>query len=411
MKYNWNRSASLLAASLVLLLSAGCSDEENNAPRIDIPDTYNFTRNGESTVSFSGQTARILMAEEIISGLLDTDRTEAALDAMYAHEPNENNFSDPTLNSSDKNIRSKTAASVDLFAGNATLSAEIRADFEEWIAGQVSEVYPKWEDDASEGVAGQLQEAGGGAIRYINANGLEYNQAFGKSLIGALMVDQALNNYLSTAVLDEGSNIDNNDAKAPDGDNSYTTMEHKWDEAYGYVYGTSENTTNPNATIGQDDSFLNKYIGRVEGDEDFSGIADEIFEAFLAGRAAIVAGDYNRRDQEADIIKQKISEIIAIRSVYYLLTAKAGLEAPSPDMAAVFHDLSEAYGFIYSLQFTKNPTTDAPYFSHEEVEDFLRKLYPEDNGQNGFWDVSTEDLDELAEDIAGAFEFTSEETL
>ena len=39
-----------------------------------------------------------------------------------------------------------------------------------------------------------------------NAGGLEYNQLVNKGLIGALMVDQMLNNYLSAAVLDEADN-------------------------------------------------------------------------------------------------------------------------------------------------------------------------------------------------------------
>ena len=37
------------------------------------------------------------------------------------------------------------------------------------------------------------------------------------------------------------------------------------------------------------DSFLSKYLDKVEGDSDFAGIADDIYDAFKLGRAAIVA--------------------------------------------------------------------------------------------------------------------------
>ena len=123
-------------------------------------------------------------------------------------------------------------------------------------------------------------------------------------------------------MLDAGDNIANNDNGVLDSDKNYTTMEHKWDEAYGYLYGTSANTADPNVTIGDDDSFLNKYVGRVENDPDFTGIAAEIYDAFRTGRAAIVAGQYDTRDEMAELIRERISTVIAVRAVYYLQQKK-----------------------------------------------------------------------------------------
>jgi len=45
-------------------------------------------------------------------------------------------------------------------------------------------------------------------------------------------------------------------------------------------------------------------------------------DAFKRGRAAIVAGDYDERDVQADIIKEKISWVIGIRAIYYLQQGK-----------------------------------------------------------------------------------------
>jgi hypothetical protein len=369
---------------------------------VEAPATYSFERNNESTVSFSGQTTRILMSEEIIDALKDPAFSEAQIDAMYAHTQGNNSFSDASLNASNKSVRGKTAASFDFFSSNATVSQQIKADFDGWIAEQVSDVYPVWNNTASAGVAGNLQEAGGGSTRYVNAKGLELNQAFNKSLIGALMVDQMLNNYISADVLD-GFAVDNDNEVLVSGKN-YTDMEHDWDEAYGYVYGTAQNLAEPNLTVGADDSFLNKYLGRVENDPDFAGIADEIYNAFKLGRAAIVAKDYELRNEQAAIIRQKVSEIIAIRSVYYLQQAKLLLETSgSVDYAAMFHDLSEAYGFLYSLQFTREPNTNAPFFTRTEAMGYINDIY---GTTNGFWDVTAQSLQTVSESIAAKFNFT-----
>ncbi len=385
-----------------------CSEDGNDSkPSIQEPTAYVFERDGSSTVSFSGQTTRIAMAEEIISEFMNPAITESSLQAMFNHQEGIENFNDATLNASNKNVRSKTAASQDFFSSNTVDATAIKTEFEGWITDQVSWIFPSWNNDAAYGIPGAIQEAGGGPIRYVNSQGLELNQAFNKSLIGALMVDQVLNNYLSPSVLDAGENRANNDAGITEDGKSYTTMEHKWDEAYGYVYGTSANTADPNLTIGLDDNFLNKYIGRVEGDPDFEGIADKIFNAFKLGRAAIVAGSYDTRDEQAAIIREAISEIIGIRAVYYLQQGKAGLEVANPDMASVFHDLSEGYGFIYSLQFTRVPNANGPYFSRVEVLGLLDELMGD--GDYGFWDVTPATLQAISAEIASQFGFTVEE--
>ncbi|MGC1515094.1 MAG: DUF4856 domain-containing protein, partial [Maribacter sp.] len=278
-----------------------CEPCENT---IDNPATYVFNRNGENTVSFDGQITRLQMGDEIIDALLNPTSTSEQLLAMYSHLEGDINFEDDDLNASDKNMRSKTAASLDFFASNATDQALIRADFDRWLVAQVDEVFPNWQVTASAGVAGQLSD--GSATRYVSGQGLEYDQLWTKGLIGALMTDQVINNYLSVGVLDEASNrMDNDTGTVVEGE-AYTNMEHKWDEAYGYVYGLNAAIENPNADLGAD-SFLNKYIGRVEGDDDFAGIADEIFQAFKLGRAAIVAKEYELRDAQAEIIRKKIS--------------------------------------------------------------------------------------------------------
>lgn len=401
-----NRTNSILSFLIgISLLFTSCGSGDDPGIVINEPTTYTFTRNGESTVSFEGQTTRTLMAEEITSALGKPTLTKATIDAMFAHEEGNADFSDAYLNASDKSVRSKTAASTDFFSTNSTLSAAIKADFDTWISNQVNEVFPNWENDASAGIAGQIQQAGGGSVRYVNGKGVELNQLFSKGLIGALFVDQVVNNYVSTAVLDAGSNIEDNDAGILVDGKAYTNMEHKWDEAFGYAFAKATNEADPIVTLGENDSFLYKYIARVEEDDDFAGIADDIFQAFKLGRAAIVAGDYEVRDAQAAIIREKISTVIAVRAVYYLQQGKAGLEVETVDYASVFHNLSEGLGFIYSLQFTRQLNSDLPFFTNEEVNAMMDDLMV----GNGFWDVTTITLDNISADIAAKFSFSLEE--
>ena len=387
----------LLLLTISSLLFVSCDPNEDNDP-IDTPEptlapaTYNFARDGATTVSYSGQSTRIAMGQEFVSALKDETKTEAELDAMFDHQAGSADFSDADLNASSKNIRSKTAASTDLFSSNTTDATAIKNQFDSWIAEQVSDVFPFWSSDASVGVAGKIQEAGGGSTRYVNTKGIEINQAINKGLIGGLMADQMLNNYLGSAVLDAGTNTADNDAGTLADGKNYTTMEHKWDEGFGYLYGADDQE---NPTLGAD-SFLNKYLARVDGDTDFQGIATTIYDAFKLGRAAIVNKDYLTRDAQVDIIRENVSKVIAIRAVYYLQQGKANL---GTDWASSFHDLSEGFGFVYSLQFTRNPGTSSAYFSTSEVNAFITTL----TSGNGFWDLTADQLDTMSETIAARF--------
>jgi hypothetical protein len=343
------------------------------------------------------------MAEEIISAFKSNEtQTTSSLLAMFNHQEGAEDFSTPELNASGKSVRSKTAASFDYFSDNSTEKAEIQAMFDNYINIQTTEVFDNWDNIAAPGVAGQI--ADGSSTRYVAANGLEYNQAFAKGLIGAFVSDQILNNYLSPSVLDAEDNVSNNDNDVTDGDNNYTTMEHKWDEAYGYLFGgvPEENQSNPLPTIGDNDSFLNKYVGKTNSDPDFEGIAQDIFDAFKLGRAAIVEKDYDLRNAQAVILQQKISEVIAIRAVYYLQTGKSSIE--SGDFGAAFHDLSEGYGFLTSLRFTRDTENGTSIFTKSDVDGFVSDIMTD--GPNGLWDVTAQTLDTISEEIASRFSFT-----
>ena len=393
---------SFLFAALCSILVLSCGDDDMNI--INAPSSYTFERDGFSTVAFAGQTTRIQMATELTNAMIDFNSSEAELLEMYRNQTTDGGdaspFNNADLNASTKSIKSKVAASADYFSANTVEGQEIKTNFEQWIGAQVNDVFPNQNELAGAGIPGQI--ADGTSVRYVDGKGLEYNQAASKALIGALMLDQIVNNYLSPAVLDAGEQRVKNDNGTTEGGQNYTTMEHKWDEAYGYLFGSASNAANPIATLGSDDNFLNKYLGRVNEDNDFTGIAEDIYDAFKLGRAAIVARDYDLRDEQAEIIREKLSQVIAIRAVFYLQQGKNALPPSGSDFGSAFHDLSEGFGFIYSLRFTRMPRSSAPYFSKSEADEFLADLMT----GNGFWEVTPEMLDSISEAIAAKFDFT-----
>jgi hypothetical protein len=178
----------------------------------------------------------------------------------------------------------------------------------------------------------------------------------------------------------------------------YTTMEHAWDEAYGYIYGNDNLAASPAIY-----KYWSTYINQVNADPDFNTVKDAIYKAFIQGRLAITKADYTTRDAQSAIIKTELAKVPAVRAVFYLNEGKTKLGKDNGK--AAFHALSEAYGFIWCLRFTQNPTTKAPYFSKVEVDEMLNDLL---KGENGLYDVNylNSALDAIVTKIASRFGFT-----
>jgi hypothetical protein len=228
----------------------------------DYIDNYSslFTGEGESTVSFAGQTTRLKQTKEIGSNLKKTTSV-AAIQLMFEGEEVNGSsqsagFSDASLNGTTKIVRSKTSASIGLFnkTNSAGQGATNVAEFDAYITGHQA-VIDNWATPAASGQAGTFLDSDG-STRYVNAKGFELDQLFTKSMAGALAYDQAVNHYFNR--LDDENNGSNdyrtaNDEGIVKEGSSYTTMEHHWDEAFGYIYG---NITGEN--------LIYKYIDNVD---------------------------------------------------------------------------------------------------------------------------------------------------
>ncbi|CAL2063515.1 DUF4856 domain-containing protein [Tenacibaculum sp. 190524A05c] len=355
-----------------------------------------FTRDGNSTVSYSGQTTRLKQAKEI-GGNLKTQTSIADIRLKFEGQDGQSaGFTDTSLNGTTKIVRSKTSSSIHLFNGtNASGQGQTNVNaIDAYITGHQT-VLDNWATTAASGQAGTFADSDG-ATRYVDAKGRELDQLFTKSLAGALAYDQAVNHYLNRLDSENGNTADGkdyralNDAGTVAEGKSYTTMEHHWDESFGYIYGN---------TSGQ--NLIFKYIDNVSGLMKFTGLERQIFEAFVTGRIAIVEKNYTLRDTQIGILREKLALVIAVRAVHYLSGGAKIIDAaeaavnPTGKREDAFHDLCEGYGFVNSLRYIVNPS-GARYFTDAEVDGFLSTL---DSG-NGLWDVTSTQLRDMADSIA-----------
>ena len=361
----------LLPLALISFTFTSCDGNDNNdpvIPTIQAPETYSFERNGESTISYSGQTTRLQQADELYAALNSSESTESGLDLMFnGSDGSSAGFANDLLNGTSKIIGSKTASST--LAGSATTKQR----FNQYIINFAYSVAPNWNMDAAPGVPGSITSPDGGSTYQINAEGQELDQLFFKGLIGAFTLDQIVNNYIHPNQLDSGSRIDDNDNGVLSEDKPYTDMEHKWDEGFGYLYGQEGNLDDVGATVGSapagSGNLLMKYFEKVNAEGGYEpGIGQTVYDAFIMGRTAIVNGDYVLRDAQADIIQVELSKVVGYYAIHYLNDYLAKVEAGN--IAKAHHSLSEAYGFILSLQFTNNGN-DEPYMSKGDVEGLL----------------------------------------
>ena len=386
---NYNSILKVFLVMFTSFLFVSCdSDNDDNVIEVTAPATYEFLRDGVSTVSFSGQTTRLNQVDAIYNALnskaddgsgAQKFYTEAQIDAMFADGAG---FMNAALNGTGKKFRSKTSAGC--AAGNSATQSQ----FDDQIADFTANVVSAWSADASAGVAGKLTDA----TRSIHVNGAghEIDQTFVKGLIGGMCLDQIVNNYLQPCQLDSGTRRDDNTNGTLASGKNYTDMEHKWDEAFGYLYGQEADYSR--ADLGSaptgNGTTLNKYFKKIN-DSNMPGISQTVYDAFKLGRAAIVAGNYEVRDAQANIIKINLSKVIGYKSVDYLNGYMSKMAAGNT--ADAFHALSEGYGFIMSLQFT-NDGNDNPHFTKAEVDAMLAKL-------SDFWTVKDSDLTSMVSQI------------
>ena len=372
LKY-FNTTIVMLAIALMFSACGDDDDDDDNDPdaTIEDPGTYNFTRDGQSTVDFSGQTDRLNMVEEIKDNILKEGDAgniiseQVLLDAFANTGGNGAGFFSFT---SDRQLEDKTFQPdrdseffEDLFARAAEASVAANAGAE-----------------ASNGVAGLLIRENSGNTILVDENGWEFTQMIEKGLMGAVFYNQIFNTYLTNERT--GDNVNNIDLV--EGTN-YTLKEHHWDEAFGYWAPPLDFTSPWPEEREDEDRFWSHYSNVVDNVNNGQlGTNDIIMDAFRLGRTAVVNNDLNTKNASRDILYEYLELVAAATAVHYINSTISSLN--DGNIGEAFHVLSEAWIFTNALKYS--PRKKITLDQIEEIQDT-------DFGADGnFWNVTSAGL-------------------
>ena len=325
-------------------------------PTYNTPTTYNFTDDsGNSTVSYSGQTDRLNQLSEIVTKMKTGTTTTVdaqELKDMFANV-NDNGNGNFSFSSS-KQLKNKC------FDLDQTM-------FEGWM----DDLAAASVDNATTAADGQAGTLTSGTDTYLfDANGVEHVQLIEKGLMGAVFMYQALNVYFG----DDKMNVDNSSAVDPGAGKHYTTMEHHFDEAFGY-FGVE---TNFPATV--PDRFWGKYCDKQDA---ILNCNTDMMNQFLKGRAALSANVLADRDAAIQAIRTEWEQISAYQAMAYL---DAAIGYFGSDDAKFLHALSEAYAFAWNLRYAPVETRQMSTIEHTA----LMALF-----NTNFWSMSVADLNTI----------------
>ncbi len=309
---------SLLLFIIVLGFSA-C--EENDEPDYNIPSTYNF-----SNVSYSGQTQRLAMLNEMKIYMATTQQSSVSIDAdrLKAMFANADGAGFQGTFDTSKELKGKTFEAV---------TGDFEALMDELAFASQST------SSGSEGISGVIKSTSNDAKQYlIGGDGLDHAQIIEKGLMGACLYYQATAVYMGEGKM----NVDNEVVTEGEG----TEMEHHWDEAFGYLGVPIDFPTSK-----ENLAFWGNYVDKRES---VLGSSSKIMDAMLKGRAAISNNDLEARDEAITEARALWEEVAVGSALHYLNEGIANFE----DMALRGHGLSEAIGFIFSLQFNPSKKID-----------------------------------------------------
>lgn len=326
----------------------------------EIPTNYSFTdASGNSTVDYSGQTDRLDQLSEMV--VLMKTGTTTILSAQDI-----------------KDMFANTGGN-----GNGLFSFTSTKQLEDKCFSLDVPMFKLWMDEialasASNGSAASNGQAGilsSGTSTYLfDANGKEHVQMIEKGLMGAVFLNQALNEYFG----DVKMNVDNTTAVDASQGKYYTTMEHHFDEAFGY-FGVDVNFPTVAAT-----RFWGKYCNSQNAALNSNS---DMMNNFLKGRAAISGKELGDRDQAIAAIRNEWEAISAYQAMAYIDGAIANFGI---DNAKFLHELSEAYAFAWNLRYASVETRKMSPSEHSALMD----QFP-----INFWSITLADLNNIKNTI------------
>lgn len=367
----------LIVPAIFTLVITSCEkNEDESQPSINevsTPAAYSFERNGNSSVSYSGQTERLDQLGEIKSKLRLADAGSqiqtADLLAMYANAGGNGNGNFSFT--STKQLEDKTfSPDVTYFQGLLTSAANASSNG----ANNVT---------ASNGTSGLLTRGNNNTI-LVDENGFEFTQAFEKGIMGATLFYQIANVYTTSEKI--GPAVDN--TALVDGKN-YTTLEHHFDEAFGYFGAPVDYKANYSGSDAV--RFWAHYAEELEANTQLS---NPLMNAFKKGRQAIVDNRRDVLDEQVRIINEQLERLIAACAIHYV---NAALNASNNGDR--MHVLSELYGFTRSLRYSN------PKFRKYTISE-IDALVDGYIGSN-LWNVTPNGLNSLKDELSTAYNWNA----
>jgi hypothetical protein len=409
----------------VVLIAGGCGDESKSS---ESPTHYEFRSRfdgSSSSVAYAGQTARHIIIADLTAylGRLDAAIRSASFETVPFFDPDTlvvsceddlvaalNRYfragvgevpwldAEPMLITTDpprltsqvtyadvssaKNLYDKLAgndASTDAVSWNVSLATTVAFDlgdgpvFASSPTQFVDLMLAKIAQLACDAIVNGPTEA----PFFVDENGIDLQQLLQKFLLGAVAYAQGADDYLDDDIAGKGILAPN----TRDGDAPYTTLEHQWDEGFGY-YGASRFTLTMDianiAGSGHEDSDEDGHIDllteksygastnaakRDRGACVSTSFSERGMRAFIAGRHLIAnAGETLTDDELAELKTHRDEallvweEALAASAVHYVnecLVDLAALRAEDGSYALPTHGKhwSELVGFLMSLQF------------------------------------------------------------
>lgn len=401
-----------LVTAMGMLAACGSSDSDDKTLT-----TYTFDSKlnaGESSVNYTGQQARQLLIGEL--------KTFIASDALQVNNQGSKAEALANLNriyADGVSTSGTSLTEVNLYAtGNVTdISVTVDAPLtlaqtdysevyatagtkflKEKLAGQDNDLsmaqFIGWDvtapDERSKPDAliqtwfdeiATMATDGEAGTTYVNAQGHDLNQLVQKFLFGAVTYSQAARDYLKA---DKGLVKQNTTADKAATDSKpatpYTSLEHQWDEGFGYFGAATHYLSKTDAEIkasavidanndgvvdllgGEYNYGLAVYASKMDLSTGSTDYSKQAMEAFIEGRELIqanfgtdpVAGEgYHAELVEiSERALGAMEKVIATATIHYINSTISDVQAYITDISTVAKHWSEMKGFALSLQFS-----------------------------------------------------------
>ncbi|WP_051083987.1 DUF4856 domain-containing protein [Gilvimarinus chinensis] len=235
-------------------------DSGDDEAEDNLPTTYEFSNsNGEDTVSYTGQTKRQILIDDLVAemnGLTEDAAAdvESQLNFYFRYDAATSDDLTPQFDLEGESLLPQNDASQFTYgaiAGGKDLVGKIAGgdgtgggetgtlvgDFFGWSQGLDADPLPvelvdyffaELASEVTDGVTPQIATVSGDVpldTVTVSAEGLDYRQLIQKFLLGAVAFSQGTSDYLQS---DFATMLESEDGAA------YTEGEHNWDEAFGY---------------------------------------------------------------------------------------------------------------------------------------------------------------------------------